>query len=389
MMKTRRYILWVMAAVLMAACGNDADEAANGYVPSTEPIAFDASTDDGQTTRAPGETNDDAALQAKGFGVFASYTRNVKYENTNVSPDFMYNQQVTYDAGAWKYAPTKYWPNNVNDDDSFREYVTFFAYAPYEADPDAMKCIAAFSAEYDLGDPWLVYRIAQKPWGDYNTTTKIYENPQQADLLYGVNAAGGNKPWYDQQKPENTSKIKFTFLHALSCIGDVITIKMNDALNTRLSGYATITINKVEISYTNLTSKARLMLSSDAAPNWKPIVSGDVTTTRTLTIEPATAVTLSTEAQEISTGQGLFYIPLQVDVNPQRADITVYYTVNVTAGSSYNSTATGTFNLSTDADQIGKKQAIALTIDKNLDLAHLVYDLTDDPATGPSYIRKR
>lgn len=375
----RRYILWVMAAALLAACNNDADETENGYVPSTEAIVFDASTDEGLTTRAPGEISNNAALQGKSFGVFASYTHNVKYENTSVSPDFMYNQKVTYEDGSWKYAPTKYWPNNVEEDNTTpREYITFFAYAPYEGDPDGSKCIATFSEKYDLGDPWLVYKLAQDPWSATNP---------QVDLLYGVNADNSNKPWYDQQKPEYANKIKFTFKHALSCIGDLISIKMGNDLSDRIADYATITINKVIINYTNLTSKARLVLNSQETPDWKQIVSGDVTTSRTLTIN--TDVALTTTSTDISTGQGLFYIPLQVDIAPQRADITVEYTVNVTAGGTYTGTATGSFDLSTDVGQIGKKQAIALTLNKDLDLAHLVYALTSDSATEPSYVRKR
>ena len=376
MMKTRRYILWVTAAALLAACNNDADEMAGSYIPSTEAIVFDASTDEGLTTRAPGEISDNTALQGKSFGVFASYTHNVKYENTSVSPDFMYNQQVTYDE-LWKYAPTKYWPNNVEEDNTTpREYITFFAYAPYEGNPDGSKCIATFSEKYDLGDPWLVYKLAQDPWSATNP---------QVDLLYGVNA-DNNEPWYDQKKPDNADKIKFTFKHALSCIGDLISIKMGNDLSDRIAGYATITINKVIINYTNLTSKARLVLNSQETPDWKQIVSGDVTTSRTLTIN--TAVALTTTSTDISTGQGLFYIPLQVDIAPQRADITVEYTVNA-GGDSYAGIATGTINLSTAVDQIGKKQAIALTLKKDLDLAHLVYDITGDYATEPSYVRKR
>ena len=372
----RRYILWVMAAALLAACNNDADEMAGSYIPSTEAIVFDASTDEGLTTRAPGEISDNTALQGKSFGVFASYTHNVKYENTSVSPDFMYNQQVTYDE-LWKYAPTKYWPNNVEEDNTTpREYITFFAYAPYEGNPDGSKCIATFSEKYDLGDPWLVYKLAQDPWSATNP---------QVDLLYGVNA-DNNEPWYDQKKPDNADKIKFTFKHALSCIGDLISIKMGNDLSDRIAGYATITINKVIINYTNLTSKARLVLNSQETPDWKQIVSGDVTTSRTLTIN--TAVALTTTSTDISTGQGLFYIPLQVDIAPQRADITVEYTVNA-GGDSYAGIATGTINLSTAVDQIGKKQAIALTLKKDLDLAHLVYDITGDYATEPSYVRKR
>ena len=129
------------------------------------------------------------------------------------------------------------------------------------------------------------------------------------------------------------------------------------------------------------------MLNSKNTPNWKPIVSGDITTTRTYTKVIDTPLTLNTTEQEISTGNGLFYIPLQVFSGKQQAVITIYYTVTVTNGSTtYDGEASSTVNLS---EIVGKKEGLALTLTKDLDLAHVVYDLdSSSQATEPSYVRK-
>lgn len=393
----RRYIILITAASLLLACQHEADEAAVGYVPSSEAISFDAATG-GTETRAVGEINDNDALQAKSFGVFACRTGKESYENATVSSDFMHNQQVTYASSAWTYTPVKYWPNNED------EHISFFAYAPHEATPkDDGRCIIDMSKRTDLGDPWINYRLPAKPWGDYNNKKdNNYDatTAEQIDLLYGVNGST-NMPWLDQKKADyNVSqKMTFTFRHALACVGDEITLQLSDDLRTRLNGYSTITINKVTIVYKNLTSKGRLILNSYASPNWKEIVSGELSTSRTLVIEKVGSTALSTVcnfdltktnaddgSRTISTNHGLFYIPMQVTGTAAPvAEITLNYTITTTTGAVTGDT-TGSFALSLNLE--GKKQGIALMLSKDLDLLHLVY-VIGGTATEPSYIRKR
>lgn len=393
----RRIFLLITAALLLVACQQDAGDQTDGYIQSSEAICFDAATD-GAETRAAGEINDNAALQEKGFGVFACHTGKESYENATVSSDFMYNQQVTYASSAWTYSPVKYWPNNAD------EHISFFAYAPHEATPkDDGRCIIDMSKRTDLGDPWINYRLPAKPWGDYNTTTKEYENPQQIDLLYGVNS-DTNSPWFDQTKAnyDVSHRMTFTFRHALACVGDEITLQLSDDLRTLLNGYSTITINKVTIVYKNLTSKGRLSLNSNASPNWKEVVSGELTTSRTLVIEKIGSDALSTVcnfdlsktnaadgARTISTNHGLFYIPMQVSgTNAPTAEITLNYTIMVTAtAESVTGGTTGSFDLSLN-NMEGKKQGIALMLSKDLNLLHLVY-VIGGTATEPSYSRER
>ena len=371
------------AAALVAACSNDAYFNNEGYEPSNKAIAFDA-TEEGATTRATGMIDNDILKASdQGFGVFGSYTGRLTYENTTVSPDFMYNQQVTYTNGNWSYNPVKYWPNNGTD------YVSYFAYAPYEATPnDDGRCIIDMSKRYDLGDPWINYRLAENPW-DANATYP------QVDLLYGQHEDNTNyTPWLDQQKPTDpiNYKLTFTFRHALACIGDEITIKCTDELANLITDYASITITNVTIKYLNLTTKGRLVLNSIGSANWKEIISGELTTTRTytkdLTANPIIFDASNfTDVQTISEGDGLFYIPLRIaGTDAAKAEVTITYTVKNNSGSEYSGTGTTSFDLSLSTE--GLKQGIALQLTENLDLQHLVYTIGTG-ATEPSHSPKR
>lgn len=368
----RRSYLLVMTAALIAACNNEADMAEasltppeRGDAPAADAIVFDV-TDGTGSTRANGEIATADVLKtglyaSRGFGVFACYTGKLKYESTSVSPDFMHNQQVVYKGSAWTYDPVKYWSNNSTD------HVSFFAYAPYEANPqDDGRCIIDMSKRDDQGDPWLNYRLAADPW----STTQ-----PQVDLLYGVNEATGS-PWLDQQRSGYGSgaKLAFSFRHALACIGDKMTITMTSELNALVtSNNYDVTISQVKIDYKNLTTKARLVLRSEGSANWKEIISGELTTTRTYTKDvsitfPKDGGTDNTTAKLISEGDGLFYIPLQVKgTEAACADVTISYTV-YDGSETRNGTATTRFLL--DMNLEATKQGIALQLTKDLDLLH-------------------
>ena len=397
----KKFLTLIAGAALITACSNEAD-VERGYVPSTDKIVFAVAADD--MTRAKGEITStaDMGLVQDGttkvdFGVFGCYTGALKYENTTVKPDFMYNQCVTFGDNGWDYAPTKYWPNEEED------YVSFFAYAPYEPNPGVgQAAIIDMSRPTDYGDPWINFRLPDYPWGNgLPINDYAYVAPNQVDLLYGVKTIGGeghsDELFTDQKRPklsdsEQSQKMKFNFRHALACFGDKITIKMSQALATRLQGYADVTITKITISYENLAAKARLVLNSPSGPNWKEIISGELTTTRTYEralndVSFLMNATDNTTAKTISEGDGLFYIPFRISGTEEpQAVITIDYTVKNNANSIYTGTATNTCPLSLITE--GKKQALELTLGEDFDLQHLVYDLTNETATGPSYSRE-
>ena len=413
---------------MIAACSND-DATINEATNLKGAIAFSAATENltSVMTRAEWEIGEDEDLKDKGFGVFGFYTGKVDYENMTVTPDFMWNQKVVGTGTApdikWTYNPVKYWPNEEEDK------ISFFAYAPYqqiepnhpEAVTDMDQCIIGMSRNVDKGDAWVNYRIAEHPWGVDPTASDL--DPKQVDLLYGIKytAPEGTNPakyeaWTDQTHADYnvTDKLKFTFKHALACVGDKITLKLSDELKALLNNYATIKINKVTMEYKNFTNKARLMLNpllsaTSAEPNWKEIISGELTTDRKLEINnypqtnSGTALTAITfdyanTAEDpviISQKQGYLYIPMQIaGTEDATVTATIDYTITINAnGDAFNGQASSTFKIKKESSNkamttefAGKKLGIDLVLTDKLDLMHLVYTL-GGTATEPSYSR--
>lgn len=126
------WILFLM--VVLTGCSQDDADAVDS---AQTPIEFTADSPARFITRGVIENN--SQLQSAGFGVLAYYTGadNWATAGTGTTPNFMYNQQVSYEGG-WTYSPVKYWPNDNNPADGSgaegsqtNSYVSFFAYAPY------------------------------------------------------------------------------------------------------------------------------------------------------------------------------------------------------------------------------------------------------------------
>lgn len=253
------------------------------------PISFSAVVSDGIATRATGMIDDDASLQAGGFGVFGCYTGLHNYSESDANSSFMYNQKLEWVSGDahWEYNPVKYWPGEEG------HKVSFFAYAPY-SECDGTGCIPSCVRYQETADPWVMYRIAENP-------------DDQVDLLYAT-------PLLDQTKMAVNERLEFTFKHALACVGENVTI------STSATG---VTLKEVSIDYT-LTAKGRLVLWNRGSANWTPIQSEDVVTVR--------SVSLLTGGHEplpkTFSGQGLFCIPAEAAGYPQKATIHVTYVVN-------------------------------------------------------------
>ena len=241
-------ILLFAAAAFLAACSSDdltVNEQPQAQI-SPNAVAFDVYTqkaatrggvagslttgDMKKTLPTPSEFN------TAGFGVFAYYTDNNEYDQRSV-PNFMYNQQVTWDGAVWKYNPLVYWPNeygtNATSDD--QDKVTFFAYAPYikvVATSGKLAVVSDEAEEWGItgmtrnsnqGDPILKY-IAQ------------FRADRSVDLCWGVadgddglawittqegnpqDAIANGTPWLNLYRPADAvgQKVKFTFKHALA-----------------------------------------------------------------------------------------------------------------------------------------------------------------------------
>ena len=376
-----RKILYLMMALLTAACSSSEDAAPqedSGIVP----VAFGATMAGAPTAQARSITrtsttaiNSNKDLSDRGgFGVFGCNTGLYKYVDSNVRPNFMYNEHVesTDDGANWTYSPLKYWPNGEDEVTGLTganpHYVSFFAYAPWSdcSTGDTGYCIPSFSHQGDMGNPWLTYRL--------HTNVS-----NQVDLLCA-------RPLLDQTKPSSGEKLLFVFNHALACVGNEVTINCSDALKSQIRGRvngSTITKAKVEVTalsieYT-LTAKARLVFWNQGEMNWQAIFSEDPICTRTVTFLESELTgddqtiheydgTNTTNNPITKEGQGVYYIPAEFKGYQQTAVVSLTYRIATYNGSSwtYDSTITGTATITLssypEAFQPGKHLYINVTL---------------------------
>ena len=252
----KTYLIFAAAAALFAACSSDSNDLAEKQTVKNEPMAvgFDTYVNRG-TTRAgatggivtSSATGTQINLQdaSVGFGVFGFYTNADNYDQT-FTPNFMYNQKVTYSGSAWTYTPTKYWPNEfgagAQSDDV--DKVSFFAYAPYVdvnvatgkvTDPNENTWgIVGMKNNNTVGDPMVKY------------ISTFWVN-KQVDLLWGTQTGTWNiknggaaqtgltagKPWLNVQHPYGTStaqRLTFDFKHALASLNVQVDTKTDGTL---------------------------------------------------------------------------------------------------------------------------------------------------------------
>ena len=285
----------------------------------------------------------------------------------------MWNQKVDFDVtdSVWTYNPVKYWPNGNGTEDM--EYLSFFAYAPFSAadgqDGDASPCIIDFSGKNAAGDPWLTYQLGG---------TRDDWQSSQKDLLFAFCA--------DQQKGEPAKRIGFNFRHALATAGDTITVGCTDSLQQRLKAVArdsakalTLKIDRLTLNYT-LLRKGRLVLNNSDAPNWQKIDSEDVTTRRVVTLSAGNGLpeggflvdsvsadgNTFTSDSLITTGQGVFYIPLDVDGVSQTVSVSAEYRLVLGGEVAYRGVVGSTLTLDPVA---GNNQDFSLMFNNNLPLS--------------------
>lgn len=379
-----------MCNLLLAACSTD-DGMPITTSADTQPIAFRAAVgmDGSVATRAQNSIESNTVLSNKrGFGVFGCYTGLHKYVDSSVNPDFMYNEHVTStdDGTTWTYSPIKYWPNGEGEVSGNMgenaHYVSFMAYAPYSdhlnPDPDnvpADYCIAGFSHQGEQGNPWLTYRLHT-------------DVAKQVDLLYASHT--NEHPLLDWTKPSVTTKVPFVFEHALSCVGDKLTINCSEGIRNQIASRvanstitnAMVVVTGIQIEYA-LTSKARLVLWNNGEANWQTIWSEEPITTRTVTIlDPedntddipvyAYNTTIPSEFSTTNTwtGNGIFYIPVELTGYQQTATVNITHCIATYSGSSWKydvkNTGKATIKLKdySEAYQSGKHLYINITLNQ-------------------------
>ena len=209
------------AALLIAGCTTEADDTTNngGAARTAVPVSFGGLVGTPKMETRAGEyrgiigSTEQLKSSNCGFGVFTAYTNNQNFAAwvtaAPVVPNFMYNQQVTWNGNQWHYTPTKYWPNETGASAQSQDVdkLSFFAYAPYmEADA------ATGATEQTTG-------ITNVSTNSSNTTPRITyvvsNNPTQGnDLLWGTDASG--LPHVNLTKQAIDENVDFHFRHALA-----------------------------------------------------------------------------------------------------------------------------------------------------------------------------
>lgn len=296
--------------VCLTACSGGDDINETPITPTTpetlKAIAFDTYVQSGNTqTRAtyPSETSiggiDLARLKTMGFGVFTQHTSNTawdSYSDKSTTPfNFMWNQQVTWDGtSAWTYSPVKYWPNDNNPADKAgatgsqdHSYLSFFAYAPYQAVAmpstgvnntaaanDGIIAVSANNA--NISNSYIHYRTSlEKPFGIDKSVDLLWTNQRD---LYKMKESG--EGYVD-------GTVHFAFKHALTKL-DINVRAMVDntasasspAYSTEVDGNTRIYIDNVSITTPKYYPEGKLKITSDNdTPVWDY---SDISTSKTL-----------------------------------------------------------------------------------------------------------
>ena len=245
--------------ILLSACTNEAP------VPTTttEVISFSAYTSQPLSqTRA----NDITAIPDGGsFGVYAIYHNNSTWAeeydtysalgsvalNTLLVPNFMKNQQVSYDGdnNAYIYSPLKYWPNTSTDK------LSFMAYYPYSEGTDDRNRLG-FSTGFLNGLPYIAATVKKD---DVTNTTKdqvdILMSDMLADLPDGTMAVTPGAPDSREGLTIN-DRVHFYFRHALTKVTFCFIVQPDIREDV-----ANLTVNSINI--TNIYNNANLIPSYD------------------------------------------------------------------------------------------------------------------------------
>ena len=294
----KKLFLFAAAAAMFAACSSDElpQQTAQQTPQDNGAINFDvymqrATTRTGVTGGATTGLLIDGSskLSEAGFGVFAYYTDNFDYSPL-YQPNFMYNEQVKYEGGEFKYGLTKYWPNEHGSaaKSTDQDRVSFFAYLPYVntdpatgflvgedvSDPEYQWGIMGMKRNSLQGDPIIQYitsfdqtKSVDLCWGTAGSGT-------ESDLTWTTNSAtqsiARGKPWLNVRKPDgvagDASKVKFTFQHA--------TAKLDVTVQTDFTGEwqtldpASDTKTRIwirSIRFTGIAQKAALNLNNPKA----------------------------------------------------------------------------------------------------------------------------
>lgn len=279
-------IIAASAALVLGACSKSEITTPAEQVPVTFGTYL------GKTKAVSATTFGDMTLatlqgSANGFGVFGYYADNSGNGTTNdiasaadpakFTPNFMYNQKVTYSSSKWSYSPIKYWPNEYSAANAKTEQgidkLSFTAYAPHVATVGT-EGITAISANDATGSPTITFKVPA-------------DGAEQIDLLYANNFAST----INLTKSTINYAVPFNFAHALSKLSFKVQAVVDEVTpgSGALDAATTITLNSITLKAGSINESGVLKLtdgtwSSQAAGTADHAYTGiDQTVTTTLT----------------------------------------------------------------------------------------------------------
>ena len=284
----KKIFFFAAAAALLAACASDElkVDAQQQTPQESDAVSFSAYLQRATTRAGKTGSIDNTTLTASdaGFGVFGYYTDNFDYTPL-YTPNFMYNEKVYYDAAAYKYDLTKYWPNEHGSQaqSADQDRVSFFAYAPYvEVDPSTGMLaesgtlleasdeklqwgITGMKRNTLQGDPIIQYISS---FDQSKCVDLCWGTTGAADVTWGTNGSTqtikGGYPWLNVRKPSGVvgddSRVKFYFQHALAKLA--VTVKTDFSDGWTITKPAQTKVWVRSIRFTGIAHKAALNLNN-------------------------------------------------------------------------------------------------------------------------------
>ena len=402
-MKTKFLLLATIGTLFLAtACTNDdvTTDDVQAVAEEEMPIGFDTylSSNSQGDTRAVYTVGVNhglfqaAELTDNGFGIFAYLQDGTAATSTFTgTPNFMYDQHVTYSASNWTYSPLKYWPNMTTNDGrtgnsatmTKTQSVNFFAYAPYIPTATDDNSDYLNSADGIVKDKngterttGITHIVANTGDAAAPTITYVVNGTNAADctdLLWATAPLGGLRyntvqsgmtvnidagmPLVNLIKPDTQTKLKFSFQHALTAMGMTIQLAVDQVAgggtldsNTKVyvESITLVSGKKGETEPTGFATKGKLNLWNTAAftPRWEKIDEGTGTWNQDLTISASGYVTINTALTANNTGVTttptrvfgtdaapyLMFIPVLGEAGDLPVTVTVTYKVVTTDG---------------------------------------------------------
>ena len=350
----RLYIL-IASAALLASCSVNVgdDPIKNPKSGNPEAVNFSIYVNKSASTKAgmAGELTTDRLKEADGgFGVFAYYGNGALYNETS-KPDFMYDQQVTYNTtnNVWGYSPVKYWPNEFGEAASSEaaDRLTFFAYAPFaDVTPstgvvtgDATTGIIGMSRNISAGDPVVMYSSSLKPGAGVDLCWGVAADAFTSSVDGDNNNVAAGYPFLNVIKPKTGDHLKFEFNHALAQLN----VQIDADINNEVAGDSYTKIYVRSVTFNGFSMRGSLNLNSNKTegPIWY-----DISGTGKLKREPVTVYDGRTDGMEgVATASDVSEKP--ADMNPVIVQDKPYGDAQLSAG--VTATAVNLFNGAADA----------------------------------------